>query len=141
MRNLYWMLTASICAFCGNANAQNTPKTPAVERGKMVYVQNCLACHQADGSGVPGLAPPLIEGSFVSGEKTRLIEILLNGMQGVEINGEYYANPMPAFDYLSDTDIADVLTYIRSNFKNKAAAITETDVKKARELSIGQRQH
>ena len=111
--------------------AQEKAKSPA-DRGKMIYEQSCLACHQADGSGVPGLAPPLIKGAFVNGEKDRLINIILQGMQGVEIKGEYYANPMPAFDYLSDQDIAEVLTYVRNGFSNSGSAISADDVALAR---------
>ena len=102
--------------------------------GKALYEQTCLACHQADGSGVPNLAPPLIEGVFVNGDKAKLISIILNGLQDVEIKGEYYANPMPAFDYLSDAQIAEVLTYVRSNFKNKGEPITASEVKEVRAL-------
>ena len=104
------------------------------DRGKAVYEQSCLACHQADGSGVPFLAPPLIEGIFVGGEKKKLIQIMLKGLEGVEIKGEHYANPMPAFDYLTDAEIADVLTYVRSNFKNAAGPVTEDDVRSVREV-------
>ena len=96
-------------------------------RGKLVYAAYCLACHQADGSGVPNLAPPLIQGTFVP-DKQRLITIVLNGMQDVEIRGEVYANPMPAFDYLSDKEIADVLTFVRSNFDNKGISFLSTSI-------------
>lgn len=104
----------------------------SITRGKMVYEQNCLACHQADGSGVPALAPPLIKGTFVGGDTAKLIEIILDGMQGVEINGEYYANPMPAFSFLSDQEIADVLTYVRNSFSNNAGEVTKEEVTQAR---------
>ena len=113
-----------------NLSAQDSQ--PVNEHGKMLYEQTCLACHQADGSGVPGLAPPLIKGVFVGGDKERLINIVLHGLEGVEIKGETYANPMPAFDYLSDEDVASVLTYVRSNFTNKAEPITAEEVRKCR---------
>lgn len=115
-----------------NVNGQGGPAMVSVDAGRMLYEQNCLACHQADGSGVPFLAPPLIEGVFVGGKKERLIEIVLNGMQDVEIKGEQYANPMPAFGYLGDREIADLLTYVRANFKNKGDAVTEEEVKTVR---------
>jgi mono/diheme cytochrome c family protein len=106
-------------------------KTSA-DRGKLIFEQTCLACHQADGAGVPQLAPPLVKGTFVNGDKAKLIGIVLHGLENVEINGEYYSNPMPSFDYLSDQDIADVLTYVRSNFSNSASAITSEEVTSAR---------
>lgn len=119
-------------ALVGNVLAQGSP-TVVNDSGKMLYEQHCLACHQADGSGVPNLAPPLVKGDFVGGEKKKLVEIVLNGLQGVEIKGENYANPMPAFDYLTDADIASVLTYVRTNFENNATPVTQEEVKEIRE--------
>lgn len=101
--------------------------------GKIIYDNNCLTCHQADGSGVPGLNPPLSKVSWVTGDKTRLIKIVLNGMNTpIEIDGEMYHNPMPSHQHLTDKEIADVLTYIRSNFGNKASAVSAEEVKKIR---------
>lgn len=100
--------------------------------GQLVYEQNCLTCHQANGSGVPNLNPPLRGTDWVLGDKTRLINVLLKGLQGQEIEGDMYDNAMPAHDFLDDTQLADVLTYIRSNFGNKAEAITADEVKALR---------
>ena len=103
------------------------------EAGKTVFETNCLDCHQADGSGVPMLAPPLIKTSYVMGDKFRLIGIVLNGFdEEVEIEGEYYSNPMPAFPQLSDKEVADVLTYVRTSFGNSASDVTEIEVKTER---------
>lgn len=105
---------------------------PSAERGKLIFEQTCLACHQADGSGVPHLAPPLVKGTFVGGDKAKVISIVLHGLENVEIKGEYYSNPMPSFDYLSDQDVADVLTFVRSNFSNNASAVTSEEVARVR---------
>ncbi|MFD2571335.1 c-type cytochrome [Spirosoma soli] len=118
-----------------NPVAKPVPK-PAAPAGKVpgqvIYEQNCLTCHQANGSGVPSLNPPLKGTDWVLGDKTRLINVLLKGLQGQDIDGEPYDNAMPAHDFLSDADIADVLTYIRSNFGNKASAVTADEVKAVR---------
>jgi mono/diheme cytochrome c family protein len=100
--------------------------------GQVVYEQNCLTCHQANGSGVPNLNPPLRGTDWVMGDKTRLINVLLKGLQGQEIEGDVYDNAMPAHDFLTDTQIADVLTYIRSSFGNKASEVTADEVKALR---------
>jgi mono/diheme cytochrome c family protein len=97
--------------------------------GKAVYVQNCLTCHQADGGGVDGLNPPLTKTNYVLGDKTRLVKVILNGLQGEDIEGEPYNNVMPSFDILTDQQIADVLTYVRNSFGNKASAIKAPEVK------------
>jgi len=110
-----------------------TPATsPAIAAGKTVYTQNCAACHQADGGGVQDLNPPLSKTSYVLGNKTRLINVVLNGLSQQPVDGEKYGNAMPPLNYLSDKDIANVLTFIRASFGNKASAVTEGEVKKAR---------
>lgn len=121
--------------------AQTTPKSvnqggvdkASVERGKTIYTTYCLACHQADGSGVPGLNPPLIKTKWVLGEKKQLITILLKGMdETIEVDGEEYSNVMASHAFLKDQEIADVLNYVRNSFGNKAAGITSAEVKTVR---------
>lgn len=97
--------------------------------GERIYLENCLACHQANGSGVPRMAPPLKNVSYVIGDKAKLINIVLKGFdEEVEIEGEYYSNPMPGFPQLTDVEVANVLTYIRSNFGNNAEPILPREV-------------
>ena len=104
-----------------------------MERGKKVYTQYCVACHQADGGGVPGLNPPLEKTAYVLGSKTKLIRVILKGMNThEEIEGETYSNIMAPHNHLTDQQIADVLTYIRNSFGNIAVAITPGDVKYVR---------
>lgn len=105
----------------------------SIERGKEVYKKACLACHQPNGEGVPDMNPPLIKTKYVLGDKKKLITIVINGTnEGVVINGETYDNPMPAQPQLTDQQVADVLTYVRNSFGNKASAVTVAEVKKAR---------
>ena len=100
--------------------------------GQLIYEQNCLTCHQSNGSGVPNLNPPLHGTDWVLGDKNRLINVVLKGLQGQEIEGDMYDNAMPAHDFLTDDQIADVLTYVRSNFGNKATVVTTDEVKAVR---------
>lgn len=73
--------------------------------------------------------PPLRGTDWVTGDKSRLINVLLNGLnEELEINGETYENAMPAHDFLTDKQIAAVLSYVRSNFGNDATAITAEEV-------------
>jgi mono/diheme cytochrome c family protein len=105
----------------------------SIKRGKAVYATYCLSCHQADGGGVPNLNPPLIQTSYVLGDKYALIKIVLNGFQKpVDIDGESYSNNMPPLNSLKDQQIADVLTYIRNNFDNRAESVNPADVQKVR---------
>ncbi|WP_226163355.1 c-type cytochrome [Hymenobacter terricola] len=128
------------CSPAAFAQKKPTPKatsatsvpTAAVLKGRAVYTQYCLTCHQADGGGVDGMNPPLTKTDYVLGDKTRLTKVLLNGLQGQDINGEEYHNVMPSQDYLNDQQMADVLTYVRNSFGNKASAVTAAEVKAVR---------
>ena len=120
-----------------NKLKKNELEQPALQKsiiaGKKVFVKYCISCHQADGSGVPNMNPPLIQTSFVLGDKEKLIPIVLNGLKNVDIDDQTYNNPMPALgSVLKDQQIADVLTYVRNSFGNKASGITAADVKAAR---------
>ena len=115
------------------ATTQEGVDKASLERGKTIYTTYCLACHQADGSGVPGLNPPLIKTKWVLGDKKQLIAILLKGMdEPIEVDGEEYSNVMASHAFLKDQEVADVLNYVRNNFGNKASSVTSADVKAVR---------
>jgi mono/diheme cytochrome c family protein len=116
------------------ASAASTAALQAsITRGKTVYDTYCLVCHQANGSGVPSMNPPLMKTSWVLGSKTVLIEQVLKGSSNkVEIDGEKFHGVMPAQVQLTDEQIADVLTYVRNSFGNKASIVTPTEVKAVR---------
>jgi len=113
----------------------SSPGPGSMLRGQKIYEQTCLTCHQADASGVPGMTPPLQKSPYIQGPSIKLIGIVLNGLNdGVEIDGESYSNPMPPFrTVLKDQEIADVLTYLRSHYGNKAGPITATQVSNIRQ--------
>ena len=123
------------CCFIGllsfsaqKATAQN------MANGKKIYETRCLVCHQADGGGVPNMNAPLDGASNVVGnDLARLVRIIKKGYsERVALDGFYYSNAMTANPDLTDTDIANVLTYIRSSWSNKASAITAAQVKVAK---------
>jgi mono/diheme cytochrome c family protein len=117
------------------AKAKADPAMAAsITRGAVVYKNVCITCHQADGGGVPNMNPPLIKTEYVLGDKTRLAHIVLAGLaEPIEINGDDYKQHMPAQNYLTDQQVADVLTYVRNNFGNKASAVQVAEVKAVRD--------
>lgn len=127
------LFTVALYIFAQPSPPQSDLKA-SMARGKVVYETYCLACHQIDGSGVPHLNPPLIKTSFVLGDAAVPINIVLKGLnEEIEINGNYYSNPMPPLgEVLKDEEIADVLTYVRNSFGNNASAVTAVEVKKQR---------
>ena len=99
------------------------------DSGKVLFTTYCMSCHQVDGSGVPGMYPPLQKSDWVGGDKNKLILLLLNGLEGeITVNGVTYSNSMPKQDFLSNKQIAILLTYIRNNFGNKSSEVKITDV-------------
>ena len=116
-----------------HAVSTSTGLKMSIERGKKVYTSQCLACHQADGGGVPNMNPPLIKTKWVLGDKKKLITVVLKGMNDpIEIDDEEFHNPMPPHTNLTDQEIADVLTFVRNNFGNKASVVTAAEVKAVR---------
>ena len=115
---------------CILSSFNQNPLTASILRGKKVYDKVCLSCHMIDGGGVPHLNPPLIKTNYVVGDKKKIIGIVLNGMTDrIPIDDEYYSNNMASHKDLTDQQIADVLTYVRNSFGNKASAVTVAEVK------------
>ena len=115
------------------APASANSKAAIMARGEKVYKASCITCHQMDANGVPYLNPPLVKTKFILGDKKKLIQIVIKGKTDpVEINGVTYTNPMPAQVQLNDQQIADVLSYVRNNFGNKASMVTLAEVKNVR---------
>jgi len=116
-----------------NESAETKSEIQPDHPGKKVYDSVCLACHMADGSGVPGMHPPLAETDWVTGDKERLIKLTLEGMSGkIEVKGEEYNSIMPPHSHLTNKQIADVLTYIRGSFGNNASEVTVEEVQEVR---------
>lgn len=102
--------------------------------GSVVYAGNCAACHQANGMGLAGVFPPLVDSQWVLENDARLVQILLHGVQGeLVVNEETYNGVMPAFPQLSDAELAAVLTYIRTSWGNAGAPIAADQVAAGRE--------
>jgi len=102
--------------------------------GKKIYELRCLVCHQADGGGVPNMNAPLDGASNVVGNDiARMVKIIRNGYnERVALDGFYYSNAMTANPDLKDADIADVLSYIRNSWSNKASKVTLAQVQKVK---------
>ncbi len=109
--------------------------------GQAVYFRegHCVTCHQPNGAGLDPAFPTLVKSPFVSEDPDRLIKITLYGLIGpLEVNGKKYDGQVPMTPFggmLKDGEIADVLTYVRNSFGNKADPIQAGQVKKVREAN------
>jgi ubiquinol-cytochrome c reductase cytochrome b subunit len=117
---------ATVSTTAGGAAA-----APANANGAKVFSTNCSSCHGATGAGLPGSFPPLANNPVVTGDPNKVIGIVLHGLKGsVSVNGQTFNGQMPAWKgTLSNSDIADVITYIRGSLgNNRASAVTTAQV-------------
>jgi cytochrome c oxidase subunit 2 len=99
-------------------------KNDLMKRGEQVYNASCAACHQANGAGIPGVFPGLVNSKITIGPAAGHIDIVLNGKAGTA---------MQAFGaQLNDADLAAVITYERNSWGNAASVVQPADVKAAR---------
>ena len=115
-------------------NAQDAALQAQMTAGQQVYNTVCFA-----GLGLPGMFPPVASSDWVGKPKPdRLIRMVLHGFMGpITINGAPFNSPAPLMPpqgaALSDDQIANVLTYVRNSFGNKASAVSPAQVKAIRE--------
>ena len=103
------------------------------EAGAKVYEKFCAVCHQRDGKGDTSRFPPLVSTNWVMGNKSRLISLVLNGLQGeIEVEGRKYNGVMPPHAFLTDEQVAELLTFLRQNFGNHANTISAAEVAEVR---------
>jgi mono/diheme cytochrome c family protein len=127
------MMTALVASSFIRRDQDQGDLKASIERGSKVYETYCLSCHMQDGSGVPGMNPPLKKTKRVGGPKKELTNLLLKGLTGeIEVNGDIYNNVMPSQAYLKDQELADVMTFIRNSFGNKASRVSVSEVTKWR---------
>jgi nitrite reductase (NO-forming) len=107
-------------------------KEERMQHGQRVFTQICAACHQLNGLGIPAAFPPLAKSDFLMADKKRSIQAVVKGLQGkIVVNGTEWNGVMPALQ-LSDTDVANVLTYVRNAWGNEGEMVTPDEVKAAR---------
>ncbi len=129
----------SILTWPGKPGAVAGPKPLSNEEarlfdlGRQTYAGLCAACHQPTGKGQEGLAPPLAESEWVLGDPETVTKIVLHGLRGpVKVKGVQYSLDMPAAGFLTDEQVAGVLTYIRREWDHEASPVTPDFVAKVR---------
>jgi nitrite reductase (NO-forming) len=104
-------------------------KEQQTSSGAQVFARTCAACHQPTGQGLPNVFPPLAGSDFLMADEARSIGIVLGGLTGpVTVNGRSYSNVMPSHAFLSDQELADVLTFVRNAWGNQGDAVSKDQV-------------
>ena len=101
-------------------------------KGRDQYSVSCGACHQADGKGLPNMAPTLAKSDWVTGDAKRLIGVAVHGLMGpIKVNGkpvEGVPPIMPPHGFMKDEQLAGILTYVRNAWGNRAGLISIEDI-------------
>ncbi len=102
------------------------------ERGKEIYLRNCVSCHMDQGEGLEGIFPPIAKSDYMLADKKRAIKQTLYGISGeMTVNGKKYNGEMNGFD-ITDDEMSDLMNYIFNSFGNNGGIISPEDVKAVR---------
>jgi mono/diheme cytochrome c family protein len=117
-----------------NSKNNITSEPQSHDKGKILFMKYCLACHQTDGSGVPGMYPPLIQSPIINtGNKQQIINILLNGLEGpIQVNGQTYNQQMPKQAFLTNEQLSLIINYVSKSFKNQGPIIQPSEIESVR---------
>ncbi len=97
--------------------------------GEQLYIAQCAACHQADGSGLTGAFPPLAESDYFADDPMLAVAAVVNGLSGpITVNGVDYNAVMPNLSSLGDQDVADVVTFVLNSFGNGGGEVNAAQV-------------
>jgi mono/diheme cytochrome c family protein len=107
----------------------------AASNGAAIYEDRCAICHEPSGQGILGTYPPLARNPHVTAkDPSAAVAATLNGMLvDITVRGHRYVGGMPGWrNWLSDADVAAVVTYIRTAWGNHASAVSEAQVARIR---------
>ncbi|HTF18458.1 MAG TPA: c-type cytochrome [Chryseolinea sp.] len=101
--------------------------------GQVAYIRYCASCHLPQGQGDGNRYPPLFGSEWVSGDRTRLINVVLKGLSGpITVRKKPYEGVMPAHNFLNDEQVAEILTFIRTRLNHGGSAISAEEVQTVR---------
>lgn len=113
------------------SNAQSDKES--IKRGKTVYLNECISCHQEDGEGIMGAFPPLVNSDYFKDDLSKAVNAIINGVSGeLEVNGTTYYGEMPPVS-LTDQQVTDVLNYIQVTLNNKTSTVSVEDIVKMKD--------
>jgi mono/diheme cytochrome c family protein len=116
-----------VAVVAGTSLAQtDQPSEQTIAQGRVVFEANCVACHQTDGAGIPGVFPPLKGNDHVM-DSDHVRTVLANGLTGeVVVNGTTYDSIMPPFAALSDEQVTQVIAYLQYGLNGTSSPTTTT---------------
>jgi mono/diheme cytochrome c family protein len=125
---------AALLALTGAVAGCSPGTSAAPERaGADLYNGNCAACHQQDAHGIPGVYPSLAGSPLVLGDPAVFALWVVKGRRPGSLPAGRYGTAMPEFGWMRDTDVAALLTYLRTHFGNGAAPVAPAAVSRVLE--------
>ena len=127
-----WLAIAAGLTGCGGGSdgAQQDTQQSA---GQRAYMKNCMACHGANGAGSSRMQPAIMGSAVISGDARPLARWVMLGERPLSLAQRPNSVPMPRFDWMQDAELAELLTYVRTNFGGNASAVTAADIAAARQ--------
>lgn len=130
------LIAGAALAGCGGRESAGTAASSAPSAppspGARLYLQNCIACHGKNGEGVRGVQPALAGTPVAVGDPEQMLAWVMYGVRPATLPKGQYAGVMPQFAYLSNEDLATLVTYVRTSFGNSASPVGPDVVAKVR---------
>lgn len=136
IRISFLLISCSVVLACSTkTESTNHPSSTKFEQyfvqGEQLYLKTCSNCHQANGTGLGLLYPPLNKSDYLQNNFEEVICILKNGKKGeILVNGKSFNKEMPGFPSLTDLEIAEIATYVYNSWSNERGIIEVNDVSK-----------
>jgi mono/diheme cytochrome c family protein len=126
---------ALLCTVALTLHGADDAKSALIAKGKLLYLQHCVICHQGAGQGTPGTFPPLAKSDYLMAKPENGIRAVVEGLSGrITVNGSNYNNTMPPI-LLTDEQVAAVLTFVRTTWNSAEDVITPAQVATVRAKS------
>lgn len=130
-KTLFLLLTVtSLTLGCQDAQAIKLKQYQA--HGRALYLRHCSSCHQPDGQGLAELYPPVAFADYIQEDLSRAICVTRKGLsEEIIVNGKMYNLPMPANKQLSTLEVAEIVTYLTTEWGDRTKIVTRQQVEKA----------
>ena len=131
-RPICFLIVFISISFLSFQGAQKFDLKASIDRGKDIYIAQCMSCHLEQGEGIEDVYPPVAKSDYLMADKDRSISNVIHGISGeITVNGKTYNGEMSSYD-MTDEEVSDVLNYIRNSWGNKGPAVTPEEVKSSR---------
>jgi len=134
----YWILDAGVLLSvliligCSGKSSESVKFQQYYVQGEVLYTKHCSNCHQANGTGLGLVYPPLNQSDFMDKNFEQVLCLMKYGITGeITVNGKQYVQPMPGVQSLTDLEIAEIATYIYNNWEHQRGIV---DVSEASQI-------